>query len=85
MEVYEKGKSRLVSIDILKEFRGDNNTHGFSSEPPPLYSIGRRQMREIRNLINKPTDMNLNPAAATNIDTGLVQYNGDSRDVNPTL
>ena len=29
MEVYEKGKSRLVSIDILKEFRGDNNTHGF--------------------------------------------------------
>ena len=58
----------------------------FKVNPPPtLYSIGRRQMREIRNLINKPTDTNLNPAAATNIDTGLVQYNGDNRDVNPTL
>ena len=34
MEVYEKGKSRLVSIDILKEFRGDNNTHGFPSDFP---------------------------------------------------
>ena len=33
MEIFENGKSRLVSIDILKEFRGDNNTHGFPRAP----------------------------------------------------
>ena len=27
IEVYEKGKPRLVSIDILKEFKGDSNVH----------------------------------------------------------
>ena len=27
IEVYEKGKPRLVSIDILKELKGDSNVH----------------------------------------------------------
>ena len=35
IEVYKQGKSKLVSIDILKEFRSDNKTHGFQSDPPP--------------------------------------------------
>ena len=35
IEVYKQGKSKLVSIDILKEFRSDNNTHVFLSDPPP--------------------------------------------------
>ena len=33
--VYEQGKPRIVSLDILKEFRGENNVHGFPSDPPP--------------------------------------------------
>ena len=33
-EVYETGKPRIVSIDILKEFRGENNVHGYPSDPP---------------------------------------------------
>ena len=35
IEVYKEGKSRLVSIDILKEFRSDNNMHAFLSDTPP--------------------------------------------------
>ena len=33
MEVYKQGKPGLVSIDVLKEFRGDNGVHGLSSDP----------------------------------------------------
>ena len=33
--VYEQGKPRIVSLDILKEFRGENNVHGLPSDPPP--------------------------------------------------
>lgn len=50
IEVYEKGKPRLVSIDILKEFRGDSSTHGFPSDPQPS-SPGGDEMEEIPNII----------------------------------
>jgi len=33
--VFEQGKPRIVSLDILKEFRGENNVHGLPSDPPP--------------------------------------------------
>ena len=32
--VYKTGKPHIVSINILKEFRGENNAHGFPSDPP---------------------------------------------------
>ena len=35
MPVYEKRKPRRVSLDILKDFRGENNLHGLPSDPPP--------------------------------------------------
>ena len=34
MTVYERGKHWLVSIDVLKEFRGDSGVHGLPSDPP---------------------------------------------------
>ena len=33
IEVYEQGKPRIVNLDILKEFRGENNVHCFLSDP----------------------------------------------------
>jgi len=39
--VYEQGIPSVVSIDILKEFRGENNVHGFPSDPPHLPAGGR--------------------------------------------
>ena len=30
--LYEQGKSRIVNLDILKEFRGEINVHGFPSD-----------------------------------------------------
>ena len=32
--LYEQGKPRIVILDILKEFRGENNVHGLPSDPP---------------------------------------------------
>ena len=34
MTVHELGKPRLVSINVLKEFRGDSGVHGFPSDSP---------------------------------------------------
>ena len=31
MAIYEQGKPRIVSLDILKELRGENNMHGLPS------------------------------------------------------
>ena len=31
--VYEQGKPRIVSLDILKDFRGGNDVHGLPSDP----------------------------------------------------
>jgi len=39
MAVYEKGKTRLVSLDILKEFRGENGVYGYPSDPPPTHPL----------------------------------------------
>ena len=41
MAVYEQGKPRIVSLDILKEFRAENNVHGLPSDPDPPPSIYR--------------------------------------------
>ena len=39
--VYEHGKPRVVSLDILKEFRGENNVHRLPSNPPhPAFQGG---------------------------------------------
>ena len=34
IEVFKERKLRLVRIDILRDFRSYNNTHGFLSTPP---------------------------------------------------
>ena len=77
MKVYEKGKSRLVGIDILKEIRGDNNMHVFPIDPPHSAVLEGDKIGEIPNLINKPTDTYFNPTTAISTDTGLVQYSMD--------
>ena len=35
--VFEQGKPRIVSLHILKEFRGENSVHGLPSDPPPHF------------------------------------------------
>ena len=34
IEVNENGKPRLVSLDVWKEFHWDNNSYGYTSDPP---------------------------------------------------
>ena len=50
MAVYEKGKTRLVSLDILKEFRGENGVYGYPSDPPHPSINNEEEVREIPNL-----------------------------------
>jgi len=38
--VYKQGKPRIVNLDILKEFRRENNVHSFPSDPPPSFQGG---------------------------------------------
>jgi len=45
--VYEQGKPRRVSLDILKEFRGENNVHGLPSDPPHPSFQGGDKITEI--------------------------------------
>ena len=47
--VYEQGKPRIVSLDILKEFRGENNVHGWPSDPPHPSFTGGDEITEIPN------------------------------------
>ena len=47
--VYEQGKPRIVSLDILKEFRGENNVHGLPSDPPHPVFVGGDEITEIPN------------------------------------
>ena len=54
MAVYETGKPWIVSIDILKEFRGENNLHGFPSNPPQPSNQREEKLVEIPNISNKP-------------------------------
>ena len=45
--VYEQGKPRIVSLNILKEFRGENNMHGLQSDPPHPSFLGGDEITEI--------------------------------------
>ena len=45
--VYEHGKPRVVSPDILKEFRGENNVHGLPTNPPHPAFQGGDEITEI--------------------------------------
>ena len=58
IEVYEKGKPRIVSVDIMKEFRGENGLYGYPSDPPHPQIAGEEEMREIPSLTNTPMDQN---------------------------
>ena len=48
--VFEQGKPRIVSMDILKEYQGENNVHSFPSDPPHPSFQGEDEMIEIPNL-----------------------------------
>ena len=49
--VYENGKPHVVSIHILKEFRGQNNCFPSKPPPPPHPAIqGGDEMVEIPNI-----------------------------------
>ena len=54
IEVYEKGKPRIVSVDIIKEFRGENGLYGYPSDPPHPQIVLEDEIREIPNLENTP-------------------------------
>ena len=45
--VYKQGKPRIVSLDIPKEFRGENNVHGLPSDPPHPSFQGGDEITEI--------------------------------------
>ena len=47
MAVYEQGKPRIVSLDILKELRGENNVHGLPSDPSHPALQGGDEVTEI--------------------------------------
>ena len=55
MAVFEQGKPRVVSLDILKEYRGENNVHGFPSDPPPPHPSfqGEEEVKEIPTLTQR--------------------------------
>ena len=54
--VFEQGKPRIVKVDILKEFRGENNVHGLPSDPPHPSFQGGDEITEIPSLgVEKPT------------------------------
>ena len=48
--VFEQGKPRIVSLDILKEFRGENNVKGLPSDPPHHSFQGGDEIAEIPSL-----------------------------------
>ena len=48
--VFEQGKQRIVSLDNLEEFWGENIVHGLPSDPPhPLFQ-GGDEITEIPSL-----------------------------------
>ena len=47
--VNEQGKPRIVSLYILKEFRGENNVHGLPNNPPHPSFQGGDEITEIRS------------------------------------
>ena len=70
IDVYERGKPRIMSIAILKEFRSDNNIHGFPSDPPPHHPLvtGGDEIEEVPNIPNKPLSSDLEAPAAVTSD-----------------
>ena len=56
----------IVNIDMLKEFRGENNNHGYPSDPPHPANKGEEELLEIpsissemqlqRNMISPPVN-----------------------------
>ena len=46
-EVYEQEKPKIVSLDILKEFRGENNVLGLPRDPPHPAFLGGDEITEI--------------------------------------
>ena len=70
---YEKGKPHVVSIDILKEFRGENNMLSFPSD----------EMVEIPNVPNKPLISDLVRPAPVTIDQNVIKPSWMGGYVNP--
>ena len=54
--IYKNGKTRIVNIDALKEFRGENNNHGYTSDPSHPENRGEDVLLEIPSI---PTDLQL--------------------------
>ena len=89
MEVYKKGKPRLVSIDVLKEFKGDNSAYGFPSDPSHS-AILKDEISEVPNLMVTSTALNVDPTAVITTGTDTLSYrkdnmsnNEDDREVSP--
>ena len=70
---YEKGKPHVVSIDILKEFRGENNMLSFPSD----------EMVEIPNVPNKPLISDSVRPAPVTIDQNVIKPSWMGGYVNP--
>ena len=47
--VYEQGKPRIVSLNVHKEFRGENNVHGLPSVLPHPSFQGGDEITEIQS------------------------------------
>ena len=61
MAVYEQGKPRIVSLDIFKEFRGENNVHGLPSDPTHPAFQGGDEITEIPSSeLEKPITEGIN-------------------------
>ena len=79
--IYENGKTRIVSIDVLKEFRGENNNHGYPSDPSHPEIRGGDELLEIpsiptnlqlqRNLISIPARGEYPPSPTTDTRSDL--------------
>lgn len=54
IEVYKKGKPRLVSLDVLKEFRGDNNSYGYPNDPLNTSTLVREESIEFPSISMEP-------------------------------
>ena len=74
MEVYEQGKPRLVSLDVLKEFTGDNGVHGLPSDPSHSEVLETDEMREVPNLMPALTVMYRYPTDLVSTGTGNSSY-----------
>ena len=72
--MYEQGKPRLVSLDVLKEFTGDNGVHGLPSDPSHSEVLETDEMREVPNLMPALTVMYRYPTDLVSTGTGNSSY-----------